>query len=407
MEKKVVLKVLIFYVLFFSSCTNDKIDESLIDPIRLTEEIEITEINEKLELHTLSVISNWMTRPQDRADTQMYFDNIHLDTKGNWQIVWYANQTKTENKVGGILSKHRINKNTFNFSPSTKTLSEFKSYGNFLGVNVASGAEKCASEILNLKARNYTTNELVDFVSYLESYVEKDPVKNLPIKIYVSGESESGGISLLISTYIYEALQEKLSDVKLLPNDIRVKCFTFNAPSYISSDFASYFNSLPKKADNQDAFATIDYQGIHSKKDPISFLFPQNVFEGINAIDYPMSEELKEELNSIYYEIFQKCEENGVSYVSISENIEGKHDFIELNLQNKLSFDVPEVLNSLKDFKAYAYWQHNFRNTTLNNQGTCIPINPQVFENCPEEEDIIIPIKNLFVESYYNVLISE
>ncbi|WP_196891636.1 hypothetical protein [Aureivirga marina] len=393
--------VLFFFLNIFFSCTNDEIDTNLIDPVRPYPAIDITGINEPTEIQTLATISQWMARPQDITDAHLYYENKKLDIQGNWKMVWYANELKSEKEIGAIISKHKINRNTFNISPSSKkianSINELLSISTWNDFSLPNNHKNALENILSLEAVNYLSAKKETIIDVLANYIKKDPSLHLPIKIYVSGISNSGNLSLYLSTAIYQELNTQLQDVKLLPNDVRIECFTYNPINFTSSNFVNYFNSLPEKQGNQQEFITIDFTNFSNNSDVLSnFSLSENF---ISSFSYPMSNNLQNQIQNEFQSIALNSEITG-----IFNNIRGNHQVISENKLNKNSYHVPTTISTLEEFKSYLLWKHDTKNILITNNGICIPVNPRKHIDCPNPEDIFVPLKNPIIDSYLQLI---
>ncbi|WP_196891643.1 hypothetical protein [Aureivirga marina] len=417
--------LLLFLVLIsignFISCSDDDNDyviktvtiKDSSDPNNLGEEPKDTTINELLEMETIGTIAEWMIRSQTREDANEYYQNEMLDTKGNWEMLWYNNKVYEPLSVGGIISKHKYIPNTFSFASSgivinseqaDLIIADIFSYGELNGKNIAKGAETAFNNIKSLTDKGYQSETEVDFVTFFVDYIKENPEKNLPITIYLPGVSQAGSMALLTSADLYEEFKTQLSGIDLKANDIILKVYAFNSPNYITQEFADYYNSLPRFKDGSDESIKVFFEEYTVDLDQVSAKFANNFQAKTTDITYPMTQELRDLLDIAYEAIYDLEQLENVSYVSMQDAINGNHHVLTGNFQPKSNFNVPDTLKTFSDFEGFVTWYHDHANIIIQTGGKCLPSVPTGTPMCPDGDGPIIPVHRGLVTNYLDLL---
>ncbi|MFA8449723.1 MAG: hypothetical protein ACEPOW_03405 [Bacteroidales bacterium] len=344
-------------ILLFGGCKKNELKDITSTNNRLKQEgIKIDELKEMLTLSAITMRYHEGAREKETKDLLAQKD---LATKGNWDLIWYADNNMLSAQI--MIVKHHYLPNTYAIVPKgQKQNNVFSLYQGFnvLGhkeftwvppgqkpLYFASGAHQIADAMFNLKADSPNFNLHDAKVSDMIKAMINNWDKNSPITIYVAGHSLGGANASMLGVYIHTAL----SSIPNIPDKkVNLRIFNYAGPNLFEQDFADYYNNL-----RNDQHINVFEQAVVIRGDVVSNYFPQAFDQMVEEQNY--NSVMKVTVKGMVGAFNLALKASGEKFIPLGFESDGSRMYL-INKQDPKKFELDGKISTPKEWiNTYLY----------------------------------------------------
>ena len=379
--------VFFILVLFVASC--DTFNQEKFLKKQVSESVDRSGFDENKTMLTLSsiILTTSGLDPHFQDTIVAYLKRKELATKGDWELVWFAEGTSVINdKTTACIVKHKYLKNTLaivNQGSDLKSIEEwyseldifkteeypYASFGN--DYRIAKGFKILLDSFDSLESfSDLFPEQKISAFEYLEAYC-KDR-KGEKVHLYLTGHSLGG----LLTTGIAPRCKQILE--KYVAGESEISSWTYAEPSLYNQGFVDYFRDLMSSS-----HVKFYYQRYFLANDQIPTRYAWDI-QNIGKLNYPTSWFLYYRLRFLAHLISGILRLHGTEYAELGCS----NDSFVHKVKNKASrsyFNVPDKLYYFKDMDAYVAWNHDHKSYMFSLDVKCIPITSKS-DKCPFPE---------------------